>query len=505
MIGHPAGITGEEQPEPPTRRSVFRQGVLFNGGGSLLNIIFLFLETMVAVRLLSPESYGIYVLLIVVVNFLVMAVDCGCKTAVTKFIASSDHSEQVALAHSTLIFRLTVLAVISVLIWLARDLLRFLDPSGELAYYAAYIPVMVAVASLDELLLAALQGFQLFQPMAIAQIGRSLLRLCLSAVFLVVLRLGVMALVFSWVISFAVSAVYQYVVLPIPKRILWQRSLLGQMLRFGFPLQLNRLLWFMSSRVDVLLLGAFVGPTGVAFYSIAATIPSALIRLAQSYGAVFFPTMTALLAEGKRRQATWMLDHSLRLCSFAGALVALGAVVFSREIITLLFSEKYAASSMAFALLMMAFHMTFLVSLTGYTLTAAGFPRRSLIQDTVNAGLGVVGDLLLIPRLGFVGAALANMISSYAANPVSVWLLRRSSIRVTVAHYAKQVVLLWLCAALFWWTQPGAFTYKLAIIVLFVVLNVALVTISIEDLELMLPDAVTRRLGKTKEAPAHDS
>jgi O-antigen/teichoic acid export membrane protein len=215
--------------------------------------------------------------------------------------------------------------------------------------------------------------------------------------------------------------------------------------------------------------------------------------------------MAALLAEGKRRQATWMLDHSLRLCSFAGAVGALGAVVFSREIITLLFSEKYAASSMAFALLMLAFHMTFLLSLAGYTLVAAGFPARSLGQDTIHVAFAVVGDLLLIPRLGFVGPAFAAVISSYVANPVSIWLLRRSDIRVTVAHYAKQTVLLWLCAALFWWTQPGGVTYKLAIIVLFLVLNAALATISIEDVKLMLPDAVTRRLGKTKEALADDS
>jgi O-antigen/teichoic acid export membrane protein len=181
MISHPAGVTAEEQPQPPAHRSVFRRGVLFNGGGSLLNIIFLFLETIVAVRLLSPESYGIYVLLVVVVNFLVTAVDFGCKTAVTKFIAGSDHSHQAALAHSTLVFRLMVLVLASVLIWVARDILLFLDPSGEVVHYAAYIPVMVAVASLDELFQAALQGFQLFQPMALAQIGRSVLRLCLSS------------------------------------------------------------------------------------------------------------------------------------------------------------------------------------------------------------------------------------------------------------------------------------------------------------------------------------
>lgn len=503
MISHPAGVTGEEQPQPPTRRSNFRQGVLFTGLGTLVNIIALFLETMVAVRLLSTESYGIYVLLIAVVNFFVTVVDFGCKTAVTQFIASGDHSRQAALAHSTLMFRLLVLAVVSVVTWMARDMLQFLDPSGELVHYAAYIPVMLAVASLDELFLAVLQGFQTFQHMAIAQIGRSLLRLGLSIVFLAVLRLGVMALVFSWVISFALSTMYQYFVLPIPKRIRWQRSLLKEMLRFGFPLQLNRLLWYVSSRVDVLLLGAFVGPTGVAFYNIAATIPGALIRLAQSYVAVFFPTMAALLAEGKRKLATWMLDHSLRLCSFAGALGALGAVVFSREIITLLFSEKYAASSMAFALLMMAFHMTFLLSLTGYTLTAAGFPGRSLGQDGIHVVFAVVADVLLIPLLGFVGPAFAQVISSYVANPVSVWLLRRSGIRLTVTQYVKQAVLLWLCAALFWWTQPDGFAYKLAIIALFVVLNAALATISAEDLKLMLPDAVTRRLSSLRVALPH--
>ena len=503
MISHQADATEEEQPQPPTHGAVFRQGVLFTSLGSLASILCLFLETMVAVRLLSTESYGIYVLLIAVVNLFVAVVDFGCKSAVTQFISSSDHSRQAVLAHSALVFRLVVLAAISVLIWMARDAMRILDSSGELVHYAAYIPVLLAVASLDELLLAILQGFQAFKHMASAQFIRSLLRVFLSVVFLAVFRLGVMALVLSWVISFAISSVYQYIVLPIPKRVLWQRLLLGQMLRFGFPLELIRILWYLSNRVDVLLLGAFVGPTGVAFYNIATTLPGALTRLAESYVAVFFPTVTALLAEGKRRQATWMLDHSLRLCSFAGGLAAIVAVVFSREIITLLFSEKYSASSLAFALLMIVFHMTFLMTLAGYTLTAAGFPWRSLGQNALKVVLNILGDVLLIPLMGFIGSAFAQLISSYMQNPVSVWMLRRSSIRLTVTDYAKQTLLLWLCAVLFWWTQPDGFTYKLAIIALFLVLNAVLATISVDDLKLILPEVVTRRVKSLKEALIH--
>jgi O-antigen/teichoic acid export membrane protein len=462
----------------------------------------LFLETMVVVRLLPTEGYGVYVLLVAVVNFFVALVDFGCKTTVTKFIASGDRGRQTALAHSTLIFRLLVLAVVSILIWIGRDLIELLVPSGELTYYITYIPLMLGVASLDELFLAMHQGLQAFRHMAAAQIGRGLLRLCLSVVLLVVFKLGVVALVYSWVISFAVSVAYQYLVLPIPKRIRWQLPLLNKMLRFGFPLQLTRLLWYASGRVNVLLLGALAGPVGVAFYNTAATIPSALIRLAESYVTVFFPTVAAMLAEGKRKEATRMLDRSLRLCSFAGALIALGAVVFSQEVVNLVFSEQYAASSGAFALLMMAFHMTFLVSMMGYTLTAAGFPKRSLGQNATNVVATVVIDLLLIPSLGFVGPAVAQVISSYAANPLSAWLLWRSDIRLRVADYLKQTVLLWLCAALFWWTRPDGFTYRLAIVAVYVALNAALTTISVKDVRLMLPEAVTRRLSALREGLA---
>jgi len=294
--------------------------------------------------------------------------------------------------------------------------------------------------------------------------------------------------------------VYQYLVLPLPKPFLCQRSLLGEILRFGLPLQGNRFLWLVSGRVDVLLLGALVGTSSVAYYTIAARIPTALIRLAQSYIAVYFPTMAALLAEGKRGQARWVLDNSLRLISFALALVALVAVLFSREIIVLLFSEKYAVSSMAFAVLMIVLHMTVLVTLMGYTLTAAGFPGRSLGQNLVRTTLTILADLILIPILGFIGPALASFISYYVANPLGVWLLRRSGIQVAVAHYVKQTALLWLCAALFLWLQPAVFTYKVAIVGLFLALNFALSTVSGDDWKLMLPETVIKRLGLRKEA-----
>lgn len=487
-----------EQPRDMPGRLSFLRGVFFTGSGSAMNLAFLFLETMIAVRLLPTDSYGIYVLLVTVVGFCVIMVDFGCKTATTQFIASSNRDRQAAVANSAVVFRAVLVAAISAAIWLGQDLLILLDPSRALMQYTGYIPLMLVVASLDELFLGMLQGFQAYRQMAIAQIVRSVLRLGLTIALLAGLKLGLLALVLSWTISFAVSVVYQYLALPFSKRLAFDRPLLGEMLRFGLPVQVTRLLWFVFRRIDVLLLGTLAGPASVAYYAVAARIPDALQNLSESYTAVFFPTMSALLGAGKRQQAGWVLHQSLRLISFAAAVGTLTAVLFSQEIVTLLFSEKYAASSLAFALLMLALHMTLLDNLMGYTLTSAGFPGRALGENLTRTTLNVLGDLALIPVLSFLGPAWATLAAAYGANPVVVWLLRRSDIAVAVGPYVKQTGLLLLCAGLFWWIQPAGFPFKVSILVLFVTLNVALSTITRDDVSLVLPRDLVKRPGRSK-------
>jgi O-antigen/teichoic acid export membrane protein len=500
MVKQPVTTPMTEQRSSNTGSSGFRRGVYFTGSASTVNIVLLFVETMIAVRLLSTANYGVYVLLIAVVNFFVVAVDFGAKTAVTQLIASGDQSRQSAFANTALAFRLLVIAVISSLIWLGEDVLLLLDQSRALLQFVGYIPLMLLVASFDELFLAMLQGFRAYHQMAVAQITRSVLRILLTIVFLVVLKMGIVALIYSWIISFAISSIYQYLVLPVSKRAVFQRAVLGEILRFGFPLQLTRFLWFAFRRVHVLLLGTLAGPASVAYFEVAARIPDALQRLSESYTAVYYPTVTSMLAVGNRKQAGWLLDQSLRLVSFATALAALMTVLFSRQIVTLLFSERYLESAPAFGLLMIGFHMTFIVNLMGYTLTAAGYPGRSLGENITRATVNILADLLLIPVFGFIGPACATILAGYMANPVAVWLLRRSDITVTVSPYVKQTLLLMVCAAFFWWIQPVEISYKLSMAILFVMLNVALSTISWEDFNLIVPAAVTRRLHLAKES-----
>src|SRR5207247_5420550 len=118
--------------------------------------------------LLPVTVYGSYMLLLTTVQFLMMALDFGCKSSVTQLLSRGDRSRQGTVVGSVLAFRIVILAAAGAVILLFRGLLALIDPSPDLAEYVGYIPFMLATASLDELLSAILQGFQAYRSMTTA-------------------------------------------------------------------------------------------------------------------------------------------------------------------------------------------------------------------------------------------------------------------------------------------------------------------------------------------------
>jgi O-antigen/teichoic acid export membrane protein len=471
----------------------FSRGVLLTVTSTGVSVISLFVETIVTARVLSPEVYGTYILLLAVVNFFVMVADFGCEAAITQMIAGSDRERQAMLTNNVVAFRIVTVVVMSLLIWLARDWLVLFDPTRSVLVYWVYIPVLMTMMTFDELLINVLQGFQLFKHIAIAQTGRSLLRVTFSVVALLVFKLGVPGLFLSWIAAYTLAVLYELVMVPVRKRFILHRPLMTEMLRFAMPLQATRFLWFLFYRIDILLLGTLAGPLAVAYYGVANRVPEALQRVSESYIAVYYPTVSSLLARKRDRQVHWYLNHSLRLVSFLTGAGALLGVVFNQQIVRLIFSDKYMASAPAFALLMVAFHMTFMVNLMGYTLVGARRAGLSLVTNILRTTTHILADAVLIPLLGFMGPTVAANISAYINNPAQVLMLRRIGIRVAASAYVKQTALLLLGAGVYWIWQPQGVLLKLAIVLAFVVLCVALSTISMEDFSLVLPERLLRR------------
>jgi O-antigen/teichoic acid export membrane protein len=137
-------------------------------------------------------------------------------------------------------------------------------------------------------------------------------------------------------------------------------------------------------------------------------------RLAQQYNRGDIAAFRSLLA---------------KLIGFAlifGGVGIVGALLGGRLLMTITFGPEYAKSANVLFWMMVAAAVSYVASFFGYAITAA---RRFLIQAPLFIGVAVItgiASIVLVPRYGALGAALAMLISSIAQLAGSVAILSRA-------------------------------------------------------------------------------
>lgn len=448
------------------------------------------LGTMVAARYLPAEAFGAFVLVQVVASFLTQVSSFGLDLSIAKFITSTeDERHKRKLINTAIHFRLFTILVVSLLTLIARPVLPTLFGSSLLPNLAIFVPLLFLLESSSGLLKSVLQGFFLFKRIGISDFMASLFNFLLIVVFLLSLDRGAMGLVYARVISLSLSCAFLYFSTPIKKQLEFHFNILKEVLAFGFPLQINDILSFIFSRIDTLIIGALLGPADIAYYEIARKIPDSLAHLYEAFRSVYFPFMSRLFALGERKKAAQMLNHSTRLISFVSILGALIVLVFGNDVISLLFSEKYLPSVPAFVLLMIALNVSLIGNVLGTSLVAVGDSNKPAIINAAHTAVSLASNLIFIPIFGIVGAALARLAGTSAANPLNVLFLQRREVDVRVRGYLKPILVFGTCLLLVLLLKPTTFLQKASVIPLFILPCVLLSVITGEDLVAFLGEA----------------
>jgi O-antigen/teichoic acid export membrane protein len=333
--------------------------------------------------------------------------------------------------------------------------------------------------------------------MALLDFISSLLNFLLTVVFLLFLGQGIPGLVYARLISVTLACAFVCLISPIEWRLEFDFGMLKELLVFGFPLQINDILSFIYLRIDTLMIGALLGPAEIAYYEIARKIPENLLGLYEAFRSVFFPFISKLFALGEHKKATQMLNHSMRLLSFVSILAALVALVFGNEIISLLFSAKYLPSVPVFVLLMIGLNFSIVNYTLGYSLVAVGDSDKPAIVNVVHMTISLLGNRILIPILGIVGAALASLAGFFAKHPLNVLFLRRRSVDVKVGEYLKPILIFGAYGLLFLILGSPLLILKVAIVVLFILTCVLLSVITVEDMAVVSDEVKTTAFLKT--------
>jgi O-antigen/teichoic acid export membrane protein len=201
----------------------------------------------------------------------------------------------------------------------------------------------------------------------------------------------------------------------------------------SLPIALSLVLVTINLNVDQLLLGLLRSPAEVGLYGaayrilLAATIPAQIVVIA------FLPTLSNSFGD---RHSMSAQGHTLARVLFGlGLPIGVAGILLAPDLIAI-FGSQYAAASTAFAILMVQGGLYYVNQLYGQALIAWNEQRRLLAALGAGAIVNVILNLLLIPRYGIEGAAIATVLAEIAIIGTLLIIFHGLSLRI----YSRDLV-----------------------------------------------------------------
>jgi O-antigen/teichoic acid export membrane protein len=235
-------------------------------------------------------------------------------------------------------------------------------------------------------------------------------------------RVNLRNVVICQVIASVLAFVFGYSLLlrRVELRLSWHPGACLGLLRFGWKTELGNVTNYVNRSVDQLILSVFVPPHDLGLYVVAATVALALNFLPQAAGIV-------ALAAGSNANvtdATTVIGRSFRasLCWLLGGYAAV--FIAAPLLITRVFGPAYSGSILPCRILLPGAVAVGINQVLYDGARALGDPALASYSEGFAALVTIASLCVLIPWLGFVGAAIASTLAYVSSLCVALGLYK---------------------------------------------------------------------------------
>jgi O-antigen/teichoic acid export membrane protein len=205
----------------------------------------------------------------------------------------------------------------------------------------------------------------------------------------------------------------------------WNRHASLSLSKYGFKTQFESVNSYINQRVDQLLLSLFVAPRELGLYVVAVTLASAVGFFPQAMGIVTLASGSNL-PPSEARQA---ISTSFRLSLVWLLLLCTGIFVVAPQLIVFFFGPRFAGSVLACRILLPGTAFLGLRQVLYEGARALGKPAVPSYAEGFGTIVTIFALYLLLPRYGFVGAAIA---STFAYGVSFVFILLFCELRLQI-------------------------------------------------------------------------
>jgi len=482
-------------------KTVARGGILVFAG-LFVSHIFTFSRRLIIVRYLSESDYGLFSLGMAIFMFAyaicALGLDDGAQRYIAYYRGKKDEARTKGAVYSSgVIASVSVVVITLVLIASARPIASLVD-KPDLSWVLLMFAFLLPATRFINLVSAYFQGFEMTSAKAVfSDIGVSVLTL-MAVIVAASLNGGLFGILSAFLAGYflVVMGLACYLVkrFPLTGSKSPRRSITSQMLRFSVPLAFAAIAGELMTYIDSIMLGYFEPARQVGIYNAAVPIYRILPIFLMSAGFIFAPVAARFIAEHKNRE----LEHLYVSVMFL-------ALLYPAGMISLFFGSRYSGAAVPLQILAAGELIQIIVGPNTRAMIAYGKTKLLMVDTFVIAGVNVALNLLLIPRYGINGAAIATSSAMIAMNvTVLVQLYRSFGIHPFVPAFFKPLILSFASLGIFYyplrllvdwskWMILPCYAIAMA-----AVLSVTLLSGSVDEDDRAIFDAIKRRFLSMK-------
>jgi O-antigen/teichoic acid export membrane protein len=199
-----------------------------------------------------------------------------------------------------------------------------------------------------------------------------------------------------------------------------------KMIKFGVPLFLTELTFLLDNYSDRFLVVAFLGEEALGTYTVGENIAmyiANIVIFSLSYAMV--PISVQIYGEGGREKTEIFMQKCLKYLVIAILPMWFGYVAVSKELITILASEKYAVAATFSPLILLASFIGTLNVVFGASFYLKKKTMLTFLIEFSSIPINIGLNLILIKRLQFMGACIAALVSIVVSTTLMIVVSRR--------------------------------------------------------------------------------
>jgi O-antigen/teichoic acid export membrane protein len=345
-----------------------------------------------------------------VVSLVTVVVASGLGTALTKRVSEGDDVDAYVTAAVGVTLTLSVVGAILVLLASPFGVARF-----DVSYaVVGVLIVLIITKPLRNVLQAALRGLSMVGTSGGLSFVEMFVRVGVQAP-LVFLGIGLLGLASGSAVGMIVSTIATLYILPVgferPTR-----EHLRSLFEFGKYSFFQGIAGRFYDNIDVIVILLVLGEAPAGEYSVPFRLGLALAIFSGSISNVTFPEISRHAAQENYERIEEILTDGIVFSTLLAIPATVGLAVLARPIIVTLFTEEFAGGAFVAVVAVAIQIPEGMRSVFTSGIDGMDRPDLTLNADLIVVAINLLLDLILVPTVGIIGAAIASFVAISSAS-----------------------------------------------------------------------------------------